>query len=268
MSMSKSDSKDSNSLGLKHFKKNVIAGIIATVIIGCCVGFTSYATPSDTVGNENVCDQSVEKTDTEVGTSTNIDTPTEEDAKALEEYKNDMAKKHKNAEKLYNKTVKHYKNVLYVIDKQELKKHYKTMRNATSPDNMLEEDSLEKYIKARKSFDKLKNKLEKEYITTGGVGKYKGGDDFKIPHNFRSSGVLTDSKFRYTYYSSRVLYHYKTPQWTLCNDGLYRDKKGRVVVASDDYKHGSVINSPLFGTCIVLDCGVGSSGTLDVYVGW
>lgn len=267
MSMSKSDSKDSNSLGLKHFKKNVIAGIIATVIIGCCVGFTSYATPSDTVGNENVCDQSVKKTDAEVDTSTNVDTSTEEDAKALEKYKNDMAEKHKNAKGLYKKTAKHYKNVLYAINTEKLKKHCDTMYNVTSADNMLNEDSLDKYKSAKKEFAKLKKTLEKEYVKTGGVGKYRGGE-FEIPHNFRSSGVLTDRKFRYTYYSSRVLYHYKTPQWTLCNDGLYRDKKGRVVVASDDYKHGSVINSPLFGTCIVLDCGVGSSGTLDVYVGW
>lgn len=267
MSMSKSDSKDSNSLGLKHFNKNVIAGIIATVIIGCCVCFTTaYALPSGTVVSENAYNQTVDNQ--EQKPSTNEPSSTEdENAEALEEYKNDMAKKHKNAEKLYNKTVKHYKNVLYAIDKQELKKHWKTMCNATSPDNMLEEDSLEKYTEARKSFDKLKRTLEKEYTKTGGVGKYRGGE-FKIPYDFRSSGVLTDRKFRYTYYSSSVLYHCKTPQWTLCNDGLYRDKKGRVVVASDDYKHGSVINSPLFGTCIVLDCGVGSSRTLDVYVGW
>jgi septal ring factor EnvC (AmiA/AmiB activator) len=84
--------------------------------------------------------------------------------------------------------------------------------------------------------------------------------------NFKQAGVLYDSQYRYTYYSSKVLHHYKTSQWTAGSDGIYRDSNGRVIVASDTYAQGTVINTELFGECVVEDCGVGRSDTLDVYV--
>lgn len=85
------------------------------------------------------------------------------------------------------------------------------------------------------------------------------------PVNFRSAGVLQDSDWRYTYYSSRVLYHYRTPEWTVGSDGIYRDSDGYVVVASSDLSEGSTFCSEIFGYCKVYDCGC-PSGTIDVYV--
>jgi hypothetical protein len=259
--MSKSDS-DSNSLGLTRRKKSIVAGIIATIIIVCCVCFTAYAMPTeDTVVSETVFAEETNSSDIKEEAISSDVNYLEMGYKSLEEYEKDMNKKHEKAKGLATKTIKKYKKVITKAQKENLRKYEKQMIKSTSP---------AEYDKALNKFNKLKAKLKKkqaEYDATGGVGKYTGGS-FKIPYNFRSAGVLSDSKFRYTYYSSRVLYHYKTPQWTLCKDGLYRDKKGRVIVASDDYKHGTVINSPLFGTCIVQDCGVGRSGTLDVYVGF
>lgn len=85
------------------------------------------------------------------------------------------------------------------------------------------------------------------------------------PSNFKSAGVLYDSNWRYTYYSSRVLYHYRTPEWSAGSDGIYRDSDGYVVVASSDLSEGSTFHSDIFGYCKVYDCGC-PSGTIDVYV--
>lgn len=115
-----------------------------------------------------------------------------------------------------------------------------------------------------------KNEAEasKGYSSSGGSGSsYSGGNYSGNYSNFRSAGVLYDSGYRYTYYSSNVLYHYNTANWDLGDDGIYRED-GRVVVASDAYPNGTVLNTELFGECIVRDCGVGRSDTLDVYTAY
>lgn len=71
-----------------------------------------------------------------------------------------------------------------------------------------------------------------------------------------------------TYYSSNVLYHYMTPEWTVGDDGVYRDADGYVVVAANesDYAYGDVIDTS-FGEAKVYDTGC-DSGVTDVYVNW
>lgn len=83
-------------------------------------------------------------------------------------------------------------------------------------------------------------------------------------NNFRSAGVLYDGTYKYTWYSSNSLYHYRTPEWTPGPDGIYRDSDGYVVVASSDYAQGTVISNTPFGACKVYDSGC-ASGTIDVY---
>lgn len=83
--------------------------------------------------------------------------------------------------------------------------------------------------------------------------------------NFKQAGVLQDSQYRYTYYSSRVLRHYRTDEWTPGEDGIYRDVDGNVVVASSDMALGTEFVSEIFGPCKVYDSGC-ASGTVDVYV--
>ena len=82
--------------------------------------------------------------------------------------------------------------------------------------------------------------------------------------SFKSAGVWYDSTYRYTWYSSNVLYHYRTPEWTAGADGIYRDSDGYVVVASSDLPQGTVVEGTPFGACKVYDSGC-ASGTLDVY---
>lgn len=82
--------------------------------------------------------------------------------------------------------------------------------------------------------------------------------------NFRSMGVIYLHGYRYTYYSSRVLYHHRTPEWYACDDHLYRTADGYVVVASRDHAIGSIVPTP-FGQGKVLDRCV-HSGNIDIYV--
>ena len=83
-------------------------------------------------------------------------------------------------------------------------------------------------------------------------------------NGFESDGVWQDENYRYTWYSSNVLYHYRTPEWTAGSDGIYRDSEGYVVVASSDHPQGTIIENTPFGAVKVYDSGC-ASGTLDVY---
>ena len=82
--------------------------------------------------------------------------------------------------------------------------------------------------------------------------------------NFRSMGVIYMHGYRYSYYSSKVLYHYRTPEWYACDDHLYRTADGYIVVASKDHPQGSIVPTP-FGKGKVLDVCY-ASGTIDIYV--
>ena len=87
-----------------------------------------------------------------------------------------------------------------------------------------------------------------------------------LAQNFKTCGVLHSKNYRFTWYSSKVLYHYRTPEWTTDDANIYRDKDGYVVIASYSHKMGTVIDTP-FGEGKVYDkCGV--AGTIDVYVNW
>ena len=69
-----------------------------------------------------------------------------------------------------------------------------------------------------------------------------------------------------TYYSSQILYHHNTPEWTLDGEGFYRDGEGRYVVAASDKAQGETFEGSK-GECIVLDTGC-AQGVTDYYVGW
>lgn len=81
--------------------------------------------------------------------------------------------------------------------------------------------------------------------------------------SFKSQGVIYQNGIRYTYYSSNVLYHYRTPEWNAGSDGIYRDSAGYIVVASSDHSQGSLVSTP-FGAGKVYDSGC-ASGTIDIY---
>lgn len=69
-----------------------------------------------------------------------------------------------------------------------------------------------------------------------------------------------------TYYSSNVLYHYRTNEWWLDDEGFYRTDEGFYVVAASDMEQGTTFEGSK-GTCIVLDTGC-DAGITDYYVRW
>lgn len=82
----------------------------------------------------------------------------------------------------------------------------------------------------------------------------------------KSGGVNYHDGRRETYYSSNVLYHYRTGEWTADAEGFYRDANGYYVVAASDMPQGTTFEGSK-GTCIVLDSGC-AAGTTDYYVNW
>lgn len=69
-----------------------------------------------------------------------------------------------------------------------------------------------------------------------------------------------------TAYSSNVLYHYRTSEWTPDEYGFYRTDDGYYVVASNDYEEGTVIETSR-GEAMVLDGGC-DNGVVDFYTNW
>lgn len=69
-----------------------------------------------------------------------------------------------------------------------------------------------------------------------------------------------------TAYSSNVLYHYRTSEWSPDEYGFYRTSDGYYVVASNEYEEGTVIETSR-GEAIVLDGGC-AEGYIDFYTNW
>lgn len=82
----------------------------------------------------------------------------------------------------------------------------------------------------------------------------------------RSSGVNWYNGRKETYYSSRVLYHYRTSEWWVDSEGFYRTSEGYYVVAASDMAQGTVFRGSK-GLCQVLDSGCAANVT-DYYVQW
>lgn len=82
----------------------------------------------------------------------------------------------------------------------------------------------------------------------------------------RSSGVNDYNGRRETYYSSNVLYHHRTGEWTQDAEGFWRDSDGYYVVAAGDKAQGSTFTGSK-GECKVYDSGC-AAGTTDYYTGW
>lgn len=82
-------------------------------------------------------------------------------------------------------------------------------------------------------------------------------------NSFKRQGVIHYNGYSFTWYSSRVLRHYRTDEWSAGEDGIYRDDEGYVIVSSSDLSQGSTVDTP-FGAGKVYDSGC-PSGTIDVY---
>lgn len=113
---------------------------------------------------------------------------------------------------------------------------------------------------------------EPYYQDYGVTADYSASYDWYEPQSVVSDGLNSFTGVNYhegrteTFYSSNVLYHYRTSEWTLDEEGFYRDSEGRYVVAASDMEQGTVFQGSK-GECIVLDCGC-ALGITDYYVNW
>lgn len=96
--------------------------------------------------------------------------------------------------------------------------------------------------------------------------------EYAEPAPVYGAGLTAQSGVNYhdgrteTYYSSNVLHHYRTGEWTVDEEGFYRTDEGYYVVAASDMEQGTVFQGSK-GMCIVCDSGC-LPGVTDYYVNW
>lgn len=137
-------------------------------------------------------------------------------------------------------------------------------------------DSVISNAETRKTEEEERIRLEEEaaaqaqmQTATATVNQQPASQNYYVDSNGKltaSGGVNYYNGRKETWYSSNVLYHYRTPEWTCGADGVYRDADGYVVVAASDLPLGSYVETS-FGTARVLDTGC-SPGTTDIYTAW
>lgn len=82
-------------------------------------------------------------------------------------------------------------------------------------------------------------------------------------NDFMHEGVrVGEDGTEYTWYSSNTARHWRTGEWTVDEDGFYRDADGYYVVATDGAAEGDVVDTP-WGEGRVYDGGCGSA--VDMY---
>ena len=93
---------------------------------------------------------------------------------------------------------------------------------------------------------------------------YLDGGHYSYGDGFMQQGVREYNGRTETWYSSNQAYHYRTNEWTVDDEGYYRDSEGHYVVAVSDKEQGTVFQGSK-GECIVLDSGC-EAGVTDYYV--
>ena len=105
---------------------------------------------------------------------------------------------------------------------------------------------------------------------------YYGGGTYYAEYSdaYGSDGVTREMPGWYdgyleTYYSSNVLYHYRTPEWTVDEEGFYRTDEGYYVIGVDINEGipiGTVVDTGK-GEAVVMDYGSGAH-VHDFYTNW
>ena len=192
----------------------------------------------------------------------------------------ELKKKQDSVRGVSNLYIEKYPNVITEQHKTDLSKHEGIMLTTTSHDEFDEShDVVNGIIEELKALQQEYD-AEQQRIREEEERKAREAEEAKKKeHRARqqnssgggsgltaSSGVFNFNGRRETYYSSRVLYHYRTPEWWVDGEGFYRTSEGYYVVAASDMPQGTVFQGSK-GMCQVLDAGC-SAGTTDYYVNW
>lgn len=84
--------------------------------------------------------------------------------------------------------------------------------------------------------------------------------------DLKTAGVIYYNGWRFTWYSSNILYHYRTSEWHTNSQGFWCDENGYLIAASSTLSQGSILDTP-WGTAIIRDSGC-ASDVIDMYVCW
>lgn len=84
--------------------------------------------------------------------------------------------------------------------------------------------------------------------------------------DLKTSGVISYGGWRFTWYSSNILYHYRTGEWHTNSQGFWCDDNGYLIAASSTLGQGATVDTP-WGTAIIRDSGC-AAGVIDMYVCW
>ena len=145
-------------------------------------------------------------------------------------------------------------SLVYIADVQAQIDRLRPIQEQAEADKKAAEEEAARVAKAAKTAQ-VSSSANVSY------GSYSNGSGLT-----RSSGVNYYNGTRETYYSSRVLYHYRTGEWYTDSEGFYRTSDGYYVIAASDLPQGSVVNTSK-GLAQVCDSGC-VAGTRDFYVSW
>lgn len=113
---------------------------------------------------------------------------------------------------------------------------------------------------AEAAYEEYIKSIAKHYSSTSSYGYVENGGGLT-----RSGGVNWFNGHRETWYSSNASYHYRTGEWTLGSDGIYRDSDGYIVVASPKGANGDIIDTSLGAGKAYDHC---PGGSVDIYTAW
>lgn len=187
------------------------------------------------------------------------------------EYKNDMSVAwdfiSKEDQETIGKLVERMNVCFSIQNFDTIKLQYKEIINKAIEDKKAYEDEQARIAEEKRLEEEARIAAEEEAARQAAANTYSN-NSYSQPSGglTQQSGVNYYDGRRETYYSSNVLYHYRTSEWSVDKEGFYRDKNGYYVVAASDKPQGSTFKGSK-GTCIVLDSGC-AAGTTDYYVKW
>jgi len=255
-------------------KKNKIVLIIAFVVLLGVIGtcwFMMRNSKKVTTDQEMPVKQEIAKKVSEIDSKIE----SEEAKKALEEKKLAEWAKREREKKETEKKAEEEKTEEVVIKPAEKAESYSTPSSSYSePAYYDNSDYYEEPVTIEETTDEaIEEEIEDvpvEEVTEQApqnIQTANGDVADQDPTNFRRDGVRYDEQgTRYTWYSSNVLHHYRTEEWHVNDNGFYETDDGNLVVASEDYPEGTIIDTP-FGTAEVLDSGC-DYGTVDFYTAY
>lgn len=246
---------------LTNTKKKVIIAFIA-VIVAIGIALTVYNPDADAA-------EDVVKENVKIATSPNREwtPPTYEGCANLQEWFDTLKNRRAEYEGLSNRLQTKYKDFITEEQILELDELEQACINSSTlcrlDENDVKINNIETVLQEKKeAYEAEQARIAAAKVANSRPRSYSSGGS---GNNFKRDGIWRDNQYTYSWYSSNVLYHYRTKEWTPGSDGVYRDCNGRVCAASDDYALGTIVNTEKFGEVVITDTGVGSSGKLDIY---